>query len=176
MNIIVIGNIVAFIGAILMVLVGFIKTKRNILIAQNIQFLIMGLGNLILGGVSGFIVNIVGILRNISCLRWNLNVPLKIFFIALQVIINWRFNTAGLIGWLPVVATGLFTWYVDSNSEIVIKTVCIISECMWIFYDFHFHNYVSVSFDVMTIVSTFVGIWMILRDRKNAKEAAGEAI
>ena len=53
MNIIVIGNIVAFIGAILMVLVGFIKTKRNILIAQNIQFLIMGLGNLILGGVSG---------------------------------------------------------------------------------------------------------------------------
>ena len=83
MNIIVIGNIVAFIGAILMVLVGFIKTKRNILIAQNIQFLIMGLGNLILGGVSGFIVNIVGILRNIICLRWNLNVPLKIFFIAL---------------------------------------------------------------------------------------------
>ena len=36
MNIIVIGNIVAFIGAILMVLVGFIKTKRNILIAQNV--------------------------------------------------------------------------------------------------------------------------------------------
>ena len=60
-----IGNIVIFIGALFMVAIGLIKSKKNILIAQNFQFLIMGIGNLILGGTSGFISNMVSIARNL---------------------------------------------------------------------------------------------------------------
>ena len=63
-NSLLIGNIIALIGALFMVAIGLVKNKRNILIMQNIQFFIMGIGNLILGGVSGFVANIVSIIRN----------------------------------------------------------------------------------------------------------------
>ena len=66
MNLVIIGNIIAFLGCGLMVLVGFIKEKRRILSVQCIQFTLQGASNLILGGYSGFIANVVSILRNLA--------------------------------------------------------------------------------------------------------------
>ncbi len=52
MNPILIGNIISFAGAIIMVLIGLIKERKKILSAQIAQFALMGLGNLVLGGVT----------------------------------------------------------------------------------------------------------------------------
>ena len=85
MNLILIGNIVALAGAAVMVASGFIKNRKNVLIAQCGQFAIMGVSNLILGGVTGMISNVVSILRNIICLKREFTIPLKIFYPAYTV-------------------------------------------------------------------------------------------
>ena len=59
MNILLIGNAVSMVGCFIMVAIGFLKKKSHILIAQSVQCAFMGAGNLILGGVSGFIANVV---------------------------------------------------------------------------------------------------------------------
>ena len=117
MNTILLGNAVTFIGALLMVGIGFIKTKKNILRVQCIQFAIMGIGNLILGGVTGFISNAVSILRNLICFKRELTLPLKLLFIAIQIIITGSVNRMGFIGWLPVFAACLFTWFLDTKRH-----------------------------------------------------------
>ena len=66
----VIGNIISFAGAIVMVLIGLIKERKKILSAQIAQFSLMGLGNLVLGGPTGFITNMVSIVRNLICFKW----------------------------------------------------------------------------------------------------------
>jgi 16S rRNA (cytosine1402-N4)-methyltransferase len=64
MNTLLIGNAISMIGCLIMVGIGFLKKKNHILIAQSVQCLFIGSGNLILGGISGFICNMVTIIRN----------------------------------------------------------------------------------------------------------------
>lgn len=48
MNTVLLGNIVALIGAAIMVLIGFLKTKKQILTAQCFQYVALSVSNAIL--------------------------------------------------------------------------------------------------------------------------------
>ncbi len=164
MKIILIGNIITFIGALMMIGIGFIKSKKNIIIAQCGQFAVMGIGNLVLGGVTGFITNIVSIVRNMFCLKWQFTTPVKIFFIVIQIAISASVNKSGLIGWLPIAATCIFTWFLDTENDILLKWIIIITVAMWIVYDLSLFNFSSAFFDVMSMISNAIGIIMIKRN------------
>ena len=102
MNMMVIGNLVSLAGCLLMVAVGFIRKKSHILAAQCVQFGFMGFGNLLLGGTSGFISNMVGIARNLVFAKFRTTTALKIFFILLQLLLSLSSLGDGLISWLPI--------------------------------------------------------------------------
>lgn len=166
MNTILIGNIISLLGCVLMVCIGLIKEKKKILSAQCLQFVFMGAGNLILGGFTGFIANLVSLVRNLVFTWKQSSVPLKMAFVALQLLLSARGLGGDVISWLPVLATVLFTWFIDLKSEVLLKIVILICQVMWLVYDFFHHNYVSMSFDVLTMISTTVGIYLIMRDAK----------
>lgn len=167
MKTIILGNMISLLGASLMVAIGFIKSKDKVLKAQCIQFGIMGVGNLVLGGVTGFIANIVSIIRNIVCLKTEFIVPLKIVFILAQVVISVKVNTMGVIGWFPVIAACVFTWFLDTKSDTQLKLVIILTEVLWVIYDITLYNYASLIFDLLTIASNTVGIFAL---RKSLQE------
>lgn len=168
MSIVIIANIVSFLGCGLMVLVGFIKEKRRILSVQCIQFTLQGAANLMLGGVSGFIANVVSILRNLAFTRFKNTVWLKLFFIALQLVLSFKSLSSGFVSYLPLFAAVLFTWFLDLRSEVQLKIVIISTQVLWIIYDFIHLNYVAVAFDAFTMVSNAIGIYMLLSDRKKS--------
>ena len=161
MNVLLFGNAISMIGCLIMVGIGFLKRKQHILMAQSVQCLFMGAGNLILGGVSGFICNVVTILRNMVFARWNVTVPLKVFFIALQVVLSLGSLGDGLICWLPILATAVFTWFLDTKSEARLKVVLLFTQVMWLAYDIYYHNYVATTFDVLTMCSNLIGFFMV---------------
>lgn len=161
MNALFFGNAVSMIGCLIMVGIGFLKRKQHILLAQSVQCLFMGAGNLILGGVSGFVSNVVTILRNLVFSKRNVTVPLKVFFIALQIVLSLGSLDAGWIAWLPVLAAAVFTWFLDTQSETRLKVVILFSQVMWLIYDIHYLNYVATTFDVLTMCSNLIGLYMI---------------
>lgn len=165
MSIVIIANIISFWGCGLMVYVGLIKEKRRILSVQCIQFVLQGASNLMLGGVSGFIANVVSILRNLAFARFKNTVWLKLFFVVLQAALSYKSLTAGFVSWLPLLASVLFTWFLDLKSEVHLKIVTIITQVLWLIYDFLHLNYVSCAFDIFTMISTVIGIHLLLRDR-----------
>ena len=130
MNPLLIGNAISMIGCLIMVLIGFLKKRTHILIAQSIQCVFMGVGNLVLGGVSGFVCNIVTILRNIVFLRFRNTAVMKIFFIALQFVLSIGTLSAGWVSWLPIVSAALFTWFMDTGSEAKLKVVILCTQVM----------------------------------------------
>lgn len=65
----IIGNIIALIGSILMVYVGVIKDKKGILFVQSLQIALLAISNLVLNGISGFIINTINFIRNIICYK-----------------------------------------------------------------------------------------------------------
>ena len=165
MNTLLIGNAISMIGCLIMVAIGFLKKNSHILIAQSVQCLFMGAGNLILGGVSGFICNIVTIIRNLVFLKFRNTAALKIFFIALQLVLSLNSFTAGFISWLPLIAAALFTWYMDTKSPAKLKIVILCTQIMWLTYDLYYRNYVASAFDVMTFVSNVIGLYMVTRKK-----------
>lgn len=167
---ILIGNLISFMGCSLMVLIGFIKNKDKILLAQCGQFSIMSVGNLVLGSISGSISGVIAVIRIIVFKHVRVTVWLKLGFIALQFVLTAMTGAETLVQWIPPLSMVLYTWFLDTDSAIVFKLANVSGVIMWVFHDWYFKNYVSCAFNVFTIVSTFVGIWLILRDRK--KEAS----
>lgn len=160
-----IGNAISMIGCLIMVAIGFLKKKGHILIAQCFQCLFMGVGNLTLGGVSGFVCNIVTIIRNLVFLKARNTTFLKVFFIGLQLLLSLGSLGDGFISWLPLIAAALFTWCMDTRSEAKLKVCILCTQVMWLAYDLHYRNYVASAFDVMTMVSNCIGLYMVRRKK-----------
>ena len=171
-KIIILGNAISLIGCLLMVMVGLIKDRRRFLIVQTAQFGIMGLANFILGGFTGCLTNIASMARNIIFCYFKYTVKHKIFFIAIQVLLSFKLNSVGLIGWLPILSTALFTWFLDIKSDLHMKYLIAITVIMWIIYDFTIMNFTACAFDAATLISSIIGAYRIISDTKKGKETA----
>ena len=165
MNLLLIGNAISMIGCMIMVLIGFLKKKNQILIAQCVQCLFMSVGNFVLGGISGFICNIVTIIRNLVFVKFRNTAFLKVFFIFLQFILSIGTLSAGFISWLPLVAAALFTWCMDTKSAAKLKCCILATQVMWLTYDLYYRNYAASAFDVMTMISNLIGLYMVTRKK-----------
>lgn len=166
MNTLLLGNIISGIGCLIMVGIGLLQKKSHILIAQSIQCCFMGFGNLVLGGVSGFIANIVTIVRNLVFVKQPVTTGLKLFFIGLQILLSLSSLGDGLICWLPILAAALFTWFLDLEDEARLKAVILTTQVMWLIYDIYYRNYAATTFDIMTMISNCVGLYMICKKRQ----------
>lgn len=168
----IVGHCLTLIGCLFMVAIGLVKDKRLMLSGQCIQFSLQAVGNLILGSVSGCVAGGVSVVRILVFTRVKKVQPwLKIAFIALQAGLTWYFGAENLIQWLPVIAMVAYTWYLDSENATLFKVVNAIGVAMWLVHDIYYGIIFSVVFDVLTIVSTAVGIIMLLRDRRKVRVA-----
>ena len=165
MNTFLIGNLISGIGCLIMVGIGLLRKKSHILIAQCVQCGFMGLGNLVLGGVSGFICNMVTIVRNLVFVKNPITTRLKISFILLQLVLSIGSLSAGFIGWLPLIAAAVFTWYLDTQSAVKLKLVILFTQVLWLIYDLYYRNYIASAFDVMTMCSNLIGLYLILKKK-----------
>lgn len=161
MNTIILGNFISLLGCLMMVAIGFLRKKSHILTAQCFQFGLLGLANLILGATSGFISGVVGITRNLVFSRVKSTLSLKLFFIAAQVVLSLPFAGNGLVDWFPVFAAVLFTWCIDTRSEVVLKVYIIAAQVFWMVFDLYYQNYTAMAFDIFTVLSNTIGIFMI---------------
>ena len=107
MNSILLGNGIALFGAVLMAAIGLIKQRKHILATQCVQFGIMGIANLILGGINGFVSALVSITRNLICLKWELTTPIKIGIISIQAVLALSIDRSGVY-WHPAGAVCLY--------------------------------------------------------------------
>jgi hypothetical protein len=165
-----VANGFVLVGCLIMVAVGFMKDKKMMLAGQCVQFALQGVGNLLFGSVSGCVACGVSIVRILVFGRYQ-KVPawLKIGFIALQAGLTWYFGAVTLVQWLPVLAMVAYTWYLDTENATLFKVVNVIGVAMWLVHDAYYRNYFSVFFDAMTVISTAVGICLLLRERKKGR-------
>ena len=159
------GNLVSMVGCVLMVRIGFVRRKERILQLQCLQFGFLALGNLLLGAFSGFLSGVVGIVRNLMFFRVKHTALLKLLFIGVQSLLTFAAGWAGPVSLLPLISGGLFTWHMDTKSDIRLKNILILSQAMWAVYDWHYGNYVTFVFDILTVLSTLAGVARIRKEK-----------
>lgn len=158
MEMILIGNAVMLVGAILMSIIGLIKNKKAIIAAQTGQIAIMTAGSLLLGSIPGAVVNALSIVRNLLCYNGKLTKQMKGILIALTVIISVLFNNLGIVGFLPIIATVAFIIFMDTENVVNLKWLIIATASMWMVHDIYIQAYSVVPFDILTIVTNFISL------------------
>lgn len=165
MNTVILGNFISLLGCLLMVAIGFLRKKSHILTAQCFQFGLLGLANLILGATSGFISGVVGITRNLVFSKVKSTLFLKVLFIVVQIVLSLPFVGNGLVDWLPIFAAVLFTWCIDTRSEITLKVCIIAAQVFWMIFDLYYRNFTAMAFDIFTILSNLYGIFLVKKHK-----------
>ncbi len=165
---IIIANIIAFIASILMAYTGILKKKSTIILVQTIQIALFVLSNLMLGGITGAIVNAISCVRNILCYKDKLGKLSKTLIVISTVVLSLIFNNLGIIGLLPIMATVLYTLFMDVKDIIKFKYLSGFISLLWGIYDIFIKSYSSAFFDFLTIITTLVSIIKIKSSNKVA--------
>ncbi|MBQ8806002.1 MAG: YgjV family protein [Bacteroidaceae bacterium] len=158
MNLIV-GNMIMLAGSIIMVCVGLLKTRRQILIWQTIQIALMGLASIFLGTIPGLIANIVGVVRNLLSYHSKLNRTAKILISLAAIVSTLLFNNIGWLGVLPIAAAVSYTLLMNTPDVRKLKWLIFATLLLWIVHDFAIQSYVSGVFNVFSAITCLIGIF-----------------
>lgn len=158
---IIIGNIIALIASILMVYSGMLKQKKKILYFQTVQIGMSVISNIILGGITGAIINALSMIRNILCYKDKLGLREKIVITILAIILTFKFNNLGYIGLLPLISTVIYIWLMNVKNVKKFKLLIAFTMLMWFIYDIVIKSYASAIFDFMNIVANIVTVFQI---------------
>lgn len=158
---VVIGNIISLLASVLMTYSGYIKSKGKFLIVQIVQMSLSALSNFILGGITGTIINLVNIIRNVLCYKNKLNKYSIILILTLSISLSLYFNNLNFIGLLPLLSTILYTTLMNIKDIKKFKYLTITTMLLWLIYDICIMNYVSALFDLLTIGSNSIAIYQL---------------
>lgn len=161
MTALIIGNFIALVASLIMVYTGFIKKKETIILVQAIQIALLVISNIVLGGITGAIINGVNFFRNIIVYKKKLTINKKIILIAISSILTLLFNNLGLIGLLPLVCTIVYTCLIDTKDVIKLKWANAFTLFLWFIYDLFIRSYTSAGFDFISIFSNIIGIYQV---------------
>lgn len=157
----IIGNVIALVASILMVYSGALKRKQSIIMVQTVQIGLSVLSNIILGSISGAIVNALGCVRNILCYKDKYNKIVKVVLAMLTVLLSGMFNSIGIIGWCPIIATTVYVIFMDTKDVIKLKYLIVFAMIMWTIHDFAIKSYTSSLFNLANIIVTSISIYKI---------------
>lgn len=166
MDYLIIGNLIALIASLLMLYSGYIKKKEKIIFVQTIQIGLSVVSNIVLGGISGAIINAISLIRNILCYKDKLNKIWKIVLIILSASLTLLFNNLGFVGLLPLVSTVAYIWLMDMKDVINFKYLIIFTMTMWLIYDIYIMAYTAAIFDFGTIIANIISILQIKKNKK----------
>ena len=96
-----------------MVYSGILKEKKKILYIQTVQIGLSVISNIVLGGITGAIINAISMIRNIICYKEKLGFKERILITILSITLSLKFNNLGIIGFLPVVSTITYVWLMN---------------------------------------------------------------
>lgn len=170
MNIILIANVIALIASLLMVYTGYIKKKEKILFFQTVQIGLSVISNLILGGITGAIINALGLIRNILCYKEKLNKITQIILIILSILLGVYFNNLALIGLLPIISNVVYIVFMNIKDVIKFKYLIIFTMTMWLVYDIYIMSYTPAVFDFGNIIANIISIIQIKKSVKKGEE------
>lgn len=154
------GNALALVAALVGLYAVTLKKKKKILYFQTLQLCLLGISNFILGGMSAVIINMVSIIRNILCYKNKFKTKEKVIMIIILTALIIVFNNIGTMGLLPLISTIIFTLFMDIKDTKKYKILIVITLIPWVIYDIAIDAYVTAIFDSVTIIVSFVTVFL----------------
>ncbi len=161
-----VANILAFIASLFMVYSGILKDRKKIIKVQAIEIVVFIISDIFVLGYSGAIINLISLVRNILVYYDKFDkksIALVLILSTASVLI---FNNLGIIGLFPLFAMYIYAIFMNTKDIKRFKILMIFTMLLWAFYDMMIGLYVSLAFDILTIISCTVTLLMIDKETK----------
>ena len=166
---VIIANVIDLIAAFLQIGSGSIKQKSKILVVQIIQLLLQAVSMLLLGGVTGAVNNVLSCYRNYLCYKEKLNTLWKVILIAASIGMTVFLNEQGFLGIIPAAVCTVYIIFMDVKDPVKFKLLVMLSFVPWMFYHFILKSYVGAIFDIATILTNAVTLYVMVKEKNAAK-------
>ena len=155
-----IATIIAIIGSSIFLFSITAKKKQTMFIYQTIETLLSIIKNILLGGYEGAIAQLIGLIRNILIMT-NTTIKGSEFILpTLNFVIGSFINERGLLGYLPIVATMIYTYVtLSSSSYLTTKLVLLVNIILWIIYQIIIADYITVLVNITALIMTGLSIY-----------------
>lgn len=161
---IILGNIISFAAAVTLFLSCYTTDTRKIYIYQIAENAILCLSSVVFASWTGLITLSLAIFRNVLLMRDKYS---KRWMIALSVVITLSgilVNTKGAAGWLPVIATLIWTVANYYFRDVVrVKMFLLMNITLWCVYFFIIWDFSSGIAQVVTGVICVQSIYRAMR-------------
>ena len=176
--VILIANLFSTAACIVMVVLGFVRKKENLVNGQAIQLGLLAVSNTLLQAFSGTIGNVIGVVRCLVLPKAKKPIVWKIGFILVQflaTLLMMVFVTKDYAiwqCWIPFVYAVILTCVLDCKSVVVFKIAIAIAQALFFFFDLYYVNYGSMAADLLTVFTNVTSV--LFFDLKAAKAAKAE--
>ena len=173
--VILIANLFSTAACIVMVVLGFVRKKENLVTGQAIQLGLLAVSNTLLQAYSGTIGNVIGVVRCLILPRAKKVISWKIGFILVQLaatLLMMIFVTKDYTiwqCWIPFVYAVILTCVLDCKSVVVFKLAIAVAQALFFFFDLYYVNYGSMAADLLTVFTNVTSV--LFFDLKAAKAA-----
>lgn len=161
----IIGNILALIASLLFIYAGILKQKKKILLTQSIQKVLSAISNIVLKGYSGAITHTISLISYLLCYFDKLTTLLKIIITIILIALAVSFNNLGMIGFLPLVSSISYLWFMDIKDIIKFKYLLLFTIILWGIYDLTIKSYTSFIFGIFSEITTIISIIQIKHNK-----------
>lgn len=166
-------QIIGAIGYTILAASYYKKEKKEILYMQIIAYVMFTIHYYLLSGITGAICNLIGLFALVTIYlfeKYNLKNKNLIagFFILILIVIN-IISFQNIYSIFPMVASVIVIVSFLLNNEDYIRAVGLISAVCWLIYAIAYQSYISIIFEVITLVGVFGAFAKNYNNIKNKK-------
>jgi len=113
--------------------------------------------NIALHAYAATAISIMCIVRNVLSYQGRLTQKLTYFLVIIGVLVGWYANNLGLIGWLPIIAAGSYTFciYLTKNEQ-QMRWALIVNLMMWFVHNVYVQSYPSAIGNILLLIWTSI--------------------
>jgi len=174
--ILLVANILSFIGNMCFTSSSLFKKRKHILILQSINHFISSIAQALQGAWAGMVQDSVCLLRNASFVvikndKKKLNIIMNVFFILLAlgvgIALNVILSDNVWYGYLPIISCAMYSSLVlftfikpfnEARTEFMLKGCLIINSCCWGIYGVCVQLYPILIFNGITLVISIISV------------------
>ncbi len=151
------GQLLGFMYAFFLLLSLFGKTNKQILFMQTFSFFFKSTHYLLLGGLSGFLISFISMIRNLIFYKINSNRYWTILFIVIYLIIGIiTFNN--FLSLMPVIAIVIYTVIINFNNPAYLRYGMFVTSISWLIYNVYILSYSGIIIQIVLLIFNIIAI------------------
>lgn len=165
----ILGNILAGIGATCNIVSVAQKNKRDLIWWQAINVFFSILASIALLAYAACVTNCFAMIRNVLACQNKLTARATFWLSVLCVISGLYMNNLGVIGLLAIIASVSYTifMYTTKNDQ-QMRYVVVFNSCLWLIHDCFIKSYPTVLTGIIFIIWTVI---QIIKNKPNMRKA-----